>query len=168
MTHSFFPAKNTRTTFLAVLFYLLVGTSFTKDPWHLRPFHGTFEVTTTVVDPTPPDQEVIYDGAGTATHLGKSTFYAHSFVNRPANQFHGTATLTAANGDDIYTEFTGSTTYFDNGTVYIERHYTITGGSGRFEEASGELDGNSWGTAGYPPGSVSSFSRITFTGEISY
>lgn len=168
MTPAFLAVKNTWTTFLVALLCILVSTSFTKAPRHLRPFYGTYEVTTTIVDPTPPDQEVIYNGAGTATHLGKSTLYAHSFIHRPTNQFYGTATLAAANGDEVHMNFTGSTTYFDNGTVFIERHYTITGGTGRFTAASGALDGNSWGTAGYPPGSVSSFNRITFEGSITY
>lgn len=166
MTPAFFASG--WKTFGAVLLCLLVGTGFTNDPQHLRPFQGIYELTTTIVDPTPPDQEVIYNGWGVATHLGKSTFYAHSFIDRPSNTFAGTATLTAANGDELHMDFTGSTHYYDNGTVFIERHYTITDGTGRFAGAAGNLDGNSWGTAGSPPGSVSHFNRITFEGALSY
>lgn len=168
MTLSFIAPLRTWKALFAGLLCILVSAGFTNDSRHPRPFHGTYQTTTTIVDPTPPDQEIMVQGTGTATHLGRSTLDSYSYIDRPTNQFHGTATLTAANDDELHMTFYGSTTYPGDGTVFIERHYTITGGTGRFAGASGSLASYSTGTAGNPPGSVSNFNRISFEGAISY
>ena len=77
--------------------------------------------------------------AGNATHLGHFSekldyVLAYDFVH-----FSGTATFTAANGDEIFATFYGSIPGFSSGifpTPYSST-FTITGGTGRFQNASG-------------------------------
>ena len=75
---------------------------------------------------------------GHATHLGRYTASA-VIANTPGDPptFDGDITMVAANGDELYFHYSGVTTQI----VPIregEGAYEITGGTGRFEGASGQ------------------------------
>ena len=83
-------------------------------------------------------------GNGQATHLGQSMFVANATVNfntLPPFAIAGTSTFTASNGDQFFTQFTGTSTPTGPGTSRGVINHTIIGGNGRFENATGSLTG---------------------------
>ena len=75
-------------------------------------------------------------GVGQITHLGKSLMVSPVCVGQDGNPIGTwTFTFTAANGDKVTGEVTGFT-YTDYG---FDLFATITGGTGRFAGATGEL-----------------------------
>lgn len=125
-------------------------------------FWATF-TTTIQLSGTPPIQSARSAGAGTATHLGKTIFEGISTVNfaiQPV-QLNGTATLIAANGDEIYTSFTG-TTINEAGMAKGSFVHVVTGGTGRFSDVNGLLRATSSHSMATQTGTLS------FEGEIDY
>lgn len=128
------------------------------------PFKGEYETTSQLLQPPPILRQRI-TGIGEATHLGESTQVAFVTVNLttpPPFHLSGTATFTAANGDEFYTEFTGTNTPNGDGTATGIINHTITGGTGRFENATG----NFTGTVLVNP--ANSTNHVTYLGSISY
>ena len=90
-----------------------------------------------------------YTGTGNETHLGKVSFTiifdACTLVLPPGGSAawiaQGRSTVTAANGDLIYSTF--NMTQFVNGD-FVLNSFFITGGTGRFANASGEMSGSGW------------------------
>ena len=87
---------------------------------------------------------------GTAhfSHLGKSAYTSHytvTFSSATAFTVVGTATTVAANGDMLFSTLTGAGTLggvFGVGqTTETAVVWTITGGTGRFADASGTMTG---------------------------
>lgn len=87
-------------------------------------------------------------GTGKSTHLGKVSLTAADCITPMENYFtfKGTFTLTAANGDKLTGDYSGSFIPKDAPPMYSysEAKFQITGGTGRFARASGsaELQGN--------------------------
>jgi hypothetical protein len=103
--------------------------------------------TTTSVELAPaPFLKLQITGTGRGTHLGVVIFVSYPTINftvPPPFPLSGTQVFTAANGDEIFTSFTGSSTPPDpNGKVYITNTHTVTGGTGRFAGATGILAGS--------------------------
>lgn len=96
------------------------------------PFRGTLQATET----RGPDGLNRLSGTGETTLLGRFTLVAVFTVTPPTAS--GTATWTAANGDEILTTFTGEARVTFPTAAITETH-TITGGTGRFAKASGTL-----------------------------
>jgi hypothetical protein len=94
---------------------------------------------------------------GTGSHLGQLTATYPHCVNFTANMFSGTATFTAANGDQLFVDLEGSA---EDPTCTTDCAVTFTGaiadGMGRLEGAEGTLTGI--GTVDLDP--------TTFTGTI--
>ena len=88
----------------------------------------------------------LINGDGNATHLGHFTVvntYCVDFEGHPASSISGL--LTAANGDQIFTQIADPSTGIypgDNGLMFFE--YEIIGGNGRFDGADGDI--LMWGT----------------------
>lgn len=90
-----------------------------------------------------------YTGTGNETHAGKVSFTiifdACTLVLPPGGSAawiaQGRSTVTAANGDLIYSTF--NMTQFVNGD-FVLNSFFITGGTGRFANASGEMSGSGW------------------------
>lgn len=90
------------------------------------------------------------DGTAIGTHTGKGPVYFYNGQARrlgftPPNlvRLAGEAdvTIVAANGDELYGHSTFATEDFVLGSAHAdEGQITITGGSGRFDGARGELD----------------------------
>ena len=78
-------------------------------------------------------------GKGEATHLGRFNFLSEFTVTPPPiSTASGTATWTAANGDEIRTTVTGHAVVTFPTAAITETH-VITSGTGRFVNASGTL-----------------------------
>ena len=107
---------------------------------------STYEVVTAQSSSaTCPFEHVEVEGAGTATHLGRLTVtrnHCFSPTNDPPI-YNGWWEAVAANGDKIWGTYEGSlvpTAFDDNGNPIrgiITSPFTIDGGSGRFDRATG-------------------------------
>ena len=126
------------------------------------PFKGEYTTVAQFLD-GPAKQKIT--GTGNATHLGKSGFVADATVNLttpPPFAIAGTAVFTAENGDKFYTRFTGTNTPTGTGTSRGDFIHTITGGTGRFNNATGSFTGIALVNAASPTNSVSFDGHITF------
>ena len=108
------------------------------------PFKGTLHgQETDVFQGSPPDQILVVNGgvSGMATHLGRFTMTYNVTVSLPAGSSIGSAQLTAANGDVIFTTNVGQGTAVPNmpGINQVVEINTITGGTGRFAGAKGSF-----------------------------
>jgi hypothetical protein len=79
-------------------------------------------------------------GSGNATQLGLYTMSYHAQLNIPTLSSSASATLIAADGSSLFGEGTGQGTPTGApGIVSIVETYTITGGTGRFADATGNF-----------------------------
>jgi hypothetical protein len=82
-------------------------------------------------------------GTGRATHLGKVTASTAELVKFTASSGSvtirgGEMVMVAANGDELYWHYSGAGPLPDaNGVVSFEGTFTITGGTGRYLDATG-------------------------------
>ena len=102
------------------------------------PFKGRLEGTATITG-TPPLLSVSIEGTGNATHLGRFTVEIPHVVNTTNRTSTGTYEFTAANGDTLTAGFTGQATLTAPGVLSIVEDATITGGTGRFADATGSF-----------------------------
>jgi hypothetical protein len=125
------------------------------------PFKGKVNAveTGTIVGPT---RFLVRDGGGTATHLGKYTEHITMQINLPTRHSMGAATFTAANGDTLTATVEGQATPASPGVLSIVEVYSITGGTGRFADATGSFTLHS--TANQATG----VSSGTFSGAIDH
>lgn len=123
-------------------------------------FKGTFEGTQTLTPLQPPFGLVNGSASGTAAHLGLFTVEFPHTVNFATRTGVGTFTFTAANGDTLTADFTGQAQ--GGPIISIVEHATVTGGTGRFAEATGSFiverrfDPSSGTTEGSFEGTISS------------
>ena len=102
------------------------------------PFKGTFSgVETNQL--AFPILSVNREGTGTATYLGKYTEHVMMRINIPTLSSLGSATFTAANGDTLSASVVGQATRTGPTALSIVEEYTITGGTGRFADATGSF-----------------------------
>ena len=106
------------------------------------PFKGTVNAVETgqVVFPT---RFLDRTGTGNATYLGKYTEHVVMQINIPTLSSMGTATFAAANGDTLSAHVLGQATRTGPTALSIVEDYTITGGTGRFADATGSYTLNS-------------------------
>jgi hypothetical protein len=82
--------------------------------------------------------DVVANGTGTATHLGAITVQRTATLTATGTpgifDFEGDAALTSASGDQLFTEIHGT---FNANTGHADLVYEWTGGTGRFEHATG-------------------------------
>lgn len=116
------------------------------DP-HLVPFRGTISGSYTA-QVIPPNVIITASGdEGHATHLGRFEMTGRVTVGLvrgpvpncpiPGTTEVFTATLTAANGDMLMLEGTGTGCQTSPTTVEVIDHVSVSDGTGRFEDASG-------------------------------
>jgi hypothetical protein len=110
---------------------------FSKD--QEVPFKGRLEGTATITPGTPPFLSVLIEGTGNATHLGRFTLEIPHVVNAMNRTSTGTYEFTAANGDTLTAGFTGQATLTAPGVLSVVETATITGGTGRFADATGSF-----------------------------
>ncbi len=105
-----------------------------------RPFHGSFTASE-ANEFLPPDTLRVHgSSAGTASHFGRfnGRFDSEVVLGEESASGAGTFTLTAANGDTIFGTVTVVGTFVPGGVEIVE-HATITGGTGRFTDATGSF-----------------------------
>jgi hypothetical protein len=127
------------------------------------PFRGNFEggLTRTPLDPPFVLDEL--ESAGQASHLGQFELLITAVVNTTTRTAIGTYEFIAAHGYTLTAEFTGSSAPTATpGIILITEVATITGGTGRFADASGSFiaerlfDTTTGATVGTIEGTVSS------------
>jgi hypothetical protein len=134
-----------------------------------RPVSGQSSSTTTVDLATGTG---ISDGSGQLSHLGRFTFHNDitSFTLTGPDTFSLTLTaiVVAANGDEVFTTATGTGTLTATGNE-LTLVSTITGGTGRFADASGTLTSRiSSVTVSMVGSTITSHDTETHKGQISY
>jgi hypothetical protein len=139
--------------FLALLAGIASPTALRAGDGPALPFRGSLHGM--VTDLAPPN-ELIIESTGTATFLGRFTREEHLFLN-PDGSFSGTVVFTAANGDELWATFGGA---FTSATT-AEGTYTFTGGTGRFEDATGEATFEAFTTDGVHV-------EVSFEGTVRY
>ena len=104
------------------------------------PFRGTLEGRETSFTPLGPTTALFgSEGTGIATHLGRYTITIALTLDFATSTGTEQSTLTAANGDLLYTTATTRGTPTGDGvTISVVETATITGGTGRFAGASGD------------------------------
>jgi hypothetical protein len=78
-------------------------------------------------------------GTGNGTHLGRFTYIADITVDEVTSTGVGTVVWTAANGDQIFTSLSGEVVLVQLPNITIMETQIITGGTGRFVDASGTI-----------------------------
>lgn len=101
------------------------------------PFRGTMSGTAVATPLSPPIVSVLLETSGTASHLGRFTLVAPHTVNQATQTASGTYTLTAADGSTLSATLSGTATMVAPGVLSIAETGTITGGTGRFADATG-------------------------------
>jgi len=103
------------------------------------PFKGSLEGDVTHT-PAPPFDSVLVEAEGQATQLGQFTVSIPHLVNTATRTAAGTYVFTAANGDTLTADFIGHAAPSGTpGILAIVEVATITGGTGRFEGATGSF-----------------------------
>jgi hypothetical protein len=110
-----------------------------------RPFGGTCTFASTVLPPeSGQPANVIRFHQDLVCHLAHLGLTAGSSLeiatlSATGSTFVTTVTYTAANGDQLFTVQTGTTTPPANGVITFTFTETVTGGTGRFADASGSF-----------------------------
>jgi hypothetical protein len=132
-------AKTVQTILLAFAMSCFAWTASAKDEVS---FNGSSVGQDTEVGPgpAPGTLEIQGIGSGNSSHLGRTTFTYTYVIDLSDFSFHGTSHTVAANGDTFDAVFTGYSLPTDNPDVLaIVQFYTITGGTGRFDGATGSF-----------------------------
>jgi hypothetical protein len=116
---------------------LLSGVSDAHAPREV-PFKGSIDGTVVVTPVDAPFFNVVITASGEATHLGRFSLVVPHLVNFATAVGEGDFTFTAANGDVLTAHFTGTADTSTPVFAIVERA-TITGGTGRFANATGSF-----------------------------
>ena len=121
-----------------LLAVLIAGTVLAASAKKSLPFKGTIEALETY-QVNGPTMSVTASGSGESTHLGRYTVTYEVQVDLPTGTGTGlSAQYVAANGDSLFAEGSGQATPTDDPSVFVVvETYTITGGTGRFDGATG-------------------------------
>ena len=131
---------------------------------HQVPFHGVFEGDYTVSPiPGTPTAALVVSATGTGSQVGAFDLEIPHVVNFATASAVGSYLMTAANGDVVLGTFTGQATPIgtDGHYAMLVEEVTITGGTGRFEGATGSFTAVRWIdrvnllTTGYYDGTIS-------------
>ena len=119
---------------------LLLSASVTQASTHIQylPHAGYAEGKSSIIGQCPDGRIQMYEVAtGRTVHLGQMEWEGISCVNPFTNEGSGSADITAANGDHVFTEYTSLTVYDTptSGRWYYDE--AVVGGTGRFEGGPG-------------------------------
>ncbi len=130
----------------------------------------TFEL-----DPKAPPGSIgirtITDGSGQLTHLGAAVVHTEHtpWPDAQGTVTNGKVTITAANGDQIWATYQGTTEMPDSAHYIGHAILVINGGTGRFAAATGTLDASAFVTVTSPPGLDAVYPTVwVLEGTISY
>jgi hypothetical protein len=132
---------------------------------HFVPIHGTFTTTAVLVPtPVPGVFALTISSVGHVSHLGPTTGSSVHTVDQtvsPALQF-GTNTYIAANGDRLFSTYSGTASPPNvSGVIQFSGTQTFTGGTGRFNGATGST------TVQGQANVFTGIGQFTFSGTIS-
>jgi len=133
------PSVSTRSGSNLLMATRAAGDAVTATVHGQLPFHGSLEATD--IDTLAfPFLSVHLTGTGNATHLGDYTaiFDYRIDLRPPPTPAVGSFSLTGANGDSIFGDLVGRAS-IANGVATVVETATITGGTGRFTEATGKV-----------------------------
>jgi hypothetical protein len=119
-------------TLVGVSLVLAFGTGFSSAKEVPMTGWGSGVITSFV--PGPTGVSITAEGSGYATHLGKFTRTETILLDPATGGLTGSIDFIAADGSELHCEFTGGFT----GAGTAAGTYTFDGGTGRFENASGE------------------------------
>ncbi|HKB36780.1 MAG TPA: hypothetical protein VKD72_10015, partial [Gemmataceae bacterium] len=102
------------------------------------PFKGSLEAEVAVTFLPFPEVIVVAEGSGNSAHLGAYTYTNKNLVDLLTNTAEGTYEFTAANGDKVFATSTSKSKPSGvPGVLFTVEIVTITGGTGRFANATG-------------------------------
>jgi hypothetical protein len=105
-----------------------------------RPIKGRCEVETVEVQPISPTTIRRFSvGTCQLSHLGRTRLLSVANTNLVTLDQDGQHTFTAANGDLLYATSVGTGTLIPPATVHFAGATTISGGTGRFANATGVM-----------------------------
>ena len=120
------------------LLIVLASTTCAAKEMEFR-LKGSLEASQTV-QVTFPTAYINLTGTGVASHVGRFTFQLQAELDIPTATGSGSSRLVAADGSTLFMEGSGHGTPTDvPGVVLIVDTFTITGGTGRFAGASGNV-----------------------------
>src|SRR5256712_3933249 len=134
---------------------------------HATPFNGSFSGSFHL---TSSGTKATVTGSGVREHMGETSFAASSTITGSASCDRGSTateqeTFTAANGDKVFTSSNDVLCPTSADTFQINGSWTITGGTGRFEDASGT---GTFQASGIFTSSTAGTFSLTATGTINY
>jgi hypothetical protein len=108
------------------------------------PFYGVFAGSYTVSPiPNTPTATLVVSSAGSANPLGFFDLEIPHVVNFATRSATGSYRFIVSNGDKVDAIFTGESTPLDadGNYVLVVEYVTVTGGTGRFKNATGTITG---------------------------
>ncbi len=128
---------------LLTLVCVVLALTFTAIAGDQVPLKGTFGTNFTITSISPGVISVPVNGSGIVSDLGSATISITQildFTKLPAPDQTGTFTLTAANGDTLHGTVLGTALPPDQNLIgTFSGTMTVTGGTGRYQGASGTL-----------------------------
>jgi hypothetical protein len=149
---------------LVLAFLATLGLAGPAAAQHQVPFHGVFEGDYTVTPiPNTPTAKLVVSASGNGSQVGDFELEIPHVVNFATASALGSYLMTAANGDVVIGTFTGHATPIGTDGQYamLVEEVSITGGTGRFEGATGSftavrlIDRVNLLTVGYYDGTIS-------------
>ena len=129
------------------------------------PFSGYWVGSTVSATPIAPNVVlVVSSGTGNATQLGRFEMTSPHLTYLDTFAVDGEQIFTAANGDMLIAEFTGQFIPQADGSLEATLECVITGGRGRFADATGSYD---FHIVAVPNGTTGFDSAATIDGMIS-
>jgi hypothetical protein len=122
---------------LALAIVVVLGLAGPVTAQEQVPFYGRLVGVDTATAVNPPFVSVEVNTEGNATHLGRFTLDELATVNIFTRVATGTFLFTAANGDTVFGTFSGLATLTAPDVLTIVENAIITGGTGRFDGATG-------------------------------
>ncbi|MEO5997497.1 MAG: hypothetical protein ABIN89_12230 [Chitinophagaceae bacterium] len=163
------PIPKYRFVILLAGIAMLITSCHKEDNHHKNtvPLKGEFVASVTVIVPPSPGvlEQLRITGKGSGTPFGKATFEENVKVDVTASPetVKGTETITAENGDQIFSTVSGYVSPPDaKGNYQVFNTSTITGGTGKYAGATGTYKETYTGNIAAPT------STAVFDGNITY
>jgi hypothetical protein len=123
-------------TISVLLLIVLASTALAAGPRQFQ-LKGSLEASETH-EVTFPINLINLTGTGQATHVGRFTYLMQAELHIPTSSATQSATLTAADGSTLILDGTGQA-IVDDQFAWVTETLTITGGTGRFTGAAGNV-----------------------------
>ena len=141
-----------------------------------RPWKESYQSSGTIAPATQCPSPLLLEseaGSGTATHIGKYTIVNSHCVDPSTGALTvGRFVKTTANGDQLFGSYVGTATLVQPpapiGIFQVSGTVTFTGGTGRFDGATGTSDMVGTLQADFSQTPVATQTTLTMTGTISY